>query len=55
MRAVALTEVERSVILLRRPQGFACCDIGRGRDVRGQALHSPSLVLRGAQGGRHGQ
>lgn len=46
-----LTEVQRSIVLLRRPQGFGGGDGAGGLAVvGGGAFHKPSLVLLGAQG-----
>lgn len=51
-----LTEVQRSIVLLRCPQGFGGGDgTGGLAVVGGGAFHKPNLVLLGAQGGRHGQ
>lgn len=51
-----LTEIQRGIALLRRPQGFGGGECtGALAVVGGGAFHEPNFVLLGAQGGRHGQ
>lgn len=51
-----LTKVQRSISLLRRPQGFGGGDgTGGLAVVGGGAFYEPNLVLLGAQWGRHRQ